>query len=388
MLKKLRGQVEQAERDGAREREKLAREVEAERNALHAEFDAEHAALKRERRRLTQGAERQRQQITEDREAAEERKRLRERTEQLEEELREKDKRWTRTVDRLQRQVCDLTRKNQELEEEVKRSGLQVQQAQFGPVRSASATTSARGRRPSLGARARTPTPNRSTRTQGAGAETGPSWQAWQTQNDASRPSSGEPGLRGRPSAESLGTEHESSASRIPLAGSTAYNNASSVRGLGQRKVGSGKSASRDIPRAEEAGTEVREVRNKDGKTERLFWNGGTEIEFANGLRKMMHPDGKTQVLFQNGDEKEIRPDGVIVYHYAATKAVQTTLPDGVELYQFQDGQFERHHPDGSTEIHFPNGTTKRIQSDGSEEVTFSDGTVRRTPCTSHIASE
>jgi len=370
-LKKLQGQVEQSERDLAREREKLHKEVEAERQAIHAEFDSEHAALKRDRRRLVQAAERQRQQLSDDREAAEEHKRMRERTEQLEEELREKDKRWTRTMERLQRQVGDLTKKNQELEEEVKRAGSQAQQSEFTqPPRS----SSARGRRPSSVARTRTPTPSSAAR-----MDVGPPSEAWQALSGTSRASSGEARSRGRPSGESLGAEHGVSASNISSAGGTEHGDVY-LANPAQRSATPGR-------HGENAGSDVRETRNKEGRTERVFGDGRSEIEFANGLKKVMHPDGRTQVFFQNGDEKEIRPDGVIVYSYFATKAVQTTLPDGCELYQFQAGQFEKHHPDGSQEIHFPNGTTKRIQSDGSEEVTFPDGTMRRTASTASIVT-
>jgi len=271
-----------------------------------------------------------------------------------EEELREKEKRWNRTVDRLQRQVCDLTRKNQELEEEVKRSGLQIQQAQFGAGRSASATASARGRRTSSVTRART-----STRSQGI-ADTA---RAWQARSLASKPSSADSRLQGRPSAESLNTENTNPASNFSHS---------------SKKTVSAHPLARDALLKEEAPTDVREVRSKDGKIEKIYWDDRSEIEFCNGLRKVQHPDGRTQVFFQNGDEKEIHTDGVVVYRYFATKAVQTTLTDGCELYEFQDGQFERHHPDGSKEIHFPNGTSKRIKPSGSEEVTFPDGTVRQ----------
>merc|ERR1712060_15412 len=71
---------------------------------------------------------------------------------------------------------------------------------------------------------------------------------------------------------------------------------------------------------------EVQEIRNLDGRVERVYVDGRREVEFSNGLRKVMWPDGQTSVLFQNGDQKEIRPDGNVVYHYCATGAVQTTL--------------------------------------------------------------
>lgn len=67
-------------------------QVEAERTALHAEFDVERAALRKERKRLAEVAERQRSQLREERENAEEKQRLTDRAEQLEEEMKEKDR--------------------------------------------------------------------------------------------------------------------------------------------------------------------------------------------------------------------------------------------------------------------------------------------------------
>mmetsp|Transcript_25336 Transcript_25336/g.69670 ORF Transcript_25336/g.69670 Transcript_25336/m.69670 type:complete len:1084 (-) Transcript_25336:277-3528(-) len=353
-LKKLQAQAEQSERDLSRERQKLWREVESERRALHAEFDAERAALRKEKRRIGQGAERQRQQLAEDREMLEERRRLQDRTEQLEEEMREKEKRWQRTVDRLQRQISDLTKKNQELQDEVRRANQQAHQAQHGvawnelPRRSASAT-SARGRRQSI-----------SKCTTKAACSL----------------------VREAPVAGGAAAFVAAAAAAVvapaPTASAQCCYPGVSKDGTPTAAVGSTASdAQRSLPTQE-----VQEVRNLDGRTERIFVDGRREVEFANGLRKIMWPDGHSSVLFQNGDKKEIHPDGVIVYHYSATGAVQTTLPDGSDLYHFSDGQFEQHNPDGSKEIRFPNGTSKRVFPDGSEEVCFVDGTVRRTPST------
>ncbi|CAK9024151.1 unnamed protein product [Durusdinium trenchii] len=58
----LQAHAKQAERDLAREREKLWKEVEAERTSLHAEFDVERAAMRKERRRLAENADRQRRE--------------------------------------------------------------------------------------------------------------------------------------------------------------------------------------------------------------------------------------------------------------------------------------------------------------------------------------
>ncbi|CAK9024183.1 unnamed protein product [Durusdinium trenchii] len=310
-LKKLQAHAKQAERDLAREREKLWKEVEAERTSLHAEFDVERAAMRKERRRLAENADRQRQQLREEREAAEERQRLTEHSKQLEEEMREKEKRWQRTVDRLQRQVTELSRKNGELQEEVQRLNQQAAQTQqaswLKEVAAVKRGISARRRTSSLGP---------------AVAAAGPA---------ASTP--------GRASA----TGREVIEASAPCA-------ADIERPSKQMPVSEArKSFDEKTDKAPQ--NEVRETRNLDGRVERIFVDGRREVEFSNGLKKIMWPDGQTSVLFQNGDLKEIRPDGVVVYHYRATGAVQTTLNDGTELYQFSDGQTECHSLDGSKEI-------------------------------------
>lgn len=375
-LKRQQAKAAQAERDVMRERHKLLQEVESERQALHAEFDAERTAIKKERRRLGQGAERQRQQLAEDREMLEERRRLQERSEQLEEELREKDRRWQRTVDRLQRQITDLTKKNQELQEEVRRANWEAQQRSAAtpaePLRrssSVASTASARGRRSSTPKMTAATTPPSATPSVGG---TLGSWRGSLGPNKAGtqRPSSAvrtSKSPRSVLAACGLGVPDGSEGAEAPAANKQA--------GLEDGRSATSSPVAADAPNAG-----LREVRNADGRIERVYADGRREVEFANGLRKVMWTDGHSSVLFQNGDQKEIHADGTIVYHYSATGAVQTTLPDGSDLFHFSDGQFEQHNPDGSKEIKFPNGTTKHVLADGSEEVCFVDGTIRRTP--------
>ncbi|CAJ1372814.1 unnamed protein product [Effrenium voratum] len=345
-LKKLQASARNAERDIAREREKLWKEVEAERTALHAEFDVERAALRKERRRLAEAADRQRQQLKEEKEAQEERQRLQEKADQLEEEMKEKEKRWQRTVDRLQRQVTEFTKKNSELQEEVKRLNQQAAQAQqsswLKEVAAAKRGLSANRKR---------------------SGSVGPAV--------TNTVSSGSSNAAGR-------MESVASAASAPIGGASGTSGApppsTALRGTETARP----RAASATPKVS-ATEEVRETRRLDGRVERIFGDGRREVEFSNGLKKVMWPDGQTSVMFQNGDLKEIREDGVVVYHYRATGAVQTTLTDGTELYQFNDGQTERHCLDGSKEIRFPNGTTKKIFDDGSEEVCFADGTMKRT---------
>jgi centromere protein J len=85
-------------------------------------------------------------------------------------------------------------------------------------------------------------------------------------------------------------------------------------------------------------------------------------------------------VIFPNGDRKECLADGTVVYHYESTKATQTTFPNGLELFKFNNGQVEKHYPDGVKEITFTNGTQKTIYGDGSEEMRYADGSVVRKP--------
>lgn len=128
----------------------------------------------------------------------------------------------------------------------------------------------------------------------------------------------------------------------------------------------------KEIPETIQAPRIERDKRKpSDGRVERVHPDGSREIEFPNGLKKILHSDGSCLVQFANGDTKECKKDGSVVYRYAGTKATQTTLPSGVELFDFASGQSETHYPDGSKEIRFPNGTTKRIAADGTENVSF-----------------
>lgn len=257
-LKKLQAHAKQAERDIAREREKLWKEVEAERTALHAEFDVERAALRKERKRLAEVAERQRQQLREEREVVEERQRLSDKAEQLEEEMREKEKRWQRTVDRLQRQVTEFTRKNAELQDEVQRLNQQAAQTQqaswLKEVAAAKKGISARTRR--------------------AGS-LGPT-----------SPSSGPPSGPG-PS----GPGHSTSARQ--LAGRDSRADAAPVSTpVENEKRSSSVTPKSQLPVAQVAAapngeTDVRETRKLDGRIERIFADGRREVEFSNGLKKV-----------------------------------------------------------------------------------------------------
>ena len=102
------------------------------------------------------------------------------------------------------------------------------------------------------------------------------------------------------------------------------------------------------------------------------------EVVFKRGGKKVIYPDGRTTVYFKNEDVKDVYPDGKVVYHFSQTDTIQTTFPDGLQIFQFSNGQLEKHFPDKHKEINFPDGTVKKIASSGEEETIFPDGTVQR----------
>lgn len=79
------------------------------------------------------------------------------------------------------------------------------------------------------------------------------------------------------------------------------------------------------------------------------------------------------------GDIKRISSDAkVVVYLYYDARTRHTTYGDGVEIYEFPNGQVERHFPDGRKEIDFPDKTRKFIHNNGDQESIFSDGVIVR----------
>lgn len=92
--------------------------------------------------------------------------------------------------------------------------------------------------------------------------------------------------------------------------------------------------------------------------------------------------DPFTQVIvykFQNGDQKDLHPDGKVVYRYAKSKTVHTILPCGDKEIKFANGQVETHRRNGDIEVIYPDGTVRRIFASGEEERHTVDGIVART---------
>ena len=105
-----------------------------------------------------------------------------------------------------------------------------------------------------------------------------------------------------------------------------------------------------------------------DGKVERTYGSGRCEVLYSNGTRKEVLPNGVQTVLFANGDIKQTSPDGAVVYFYASAQTTHISQPDGTQLYQFPNGQLERHLTNGYKEIRFADGASKVILPSGEVE--------------------
>ena len=75
----------------------------------------------------------------------------------------------------------------------------------------------------------------------------------------------------------------------------------------------------------------------------------------------------------------QIIPDQKSIYYYNDAKTIQTTYPDGLQVFKFSNGQIEKHFIDGSKQITFPDGSLRYILNDGYEETYFVDGSVQST---------
>ena len=78
----------------------------------------------------------------------------------------------------------------------------------------------------------------------------------------------------------------------------------------------------------------------EDGKRERRFKSGRRQLWFRNGTEKEIGNDGSATVRFANGDIKKTHSDtGLVVYFYASANTTHTTYGNGVEIFEFPNGQ-------------------------------------------------
>lgn len=114
------------------------------------------------------------------------------------------------------------------------------------------------------------------------------------------------------------------------------------------------------------------------GRIEEVLSDGSRCIHYRNGTIKIIDPQGTTTVQFLNGDTKRSDARGVVVYFYKQAATTHTTHPDGMEVYEFPNGQVEKHYPDCRKEVIFPDHTRKVIAPDGTQDSYYPDGVVLR----------
>ncbi|KAH9489871.1 hypothetical protein Btru_051797 [Bulinus truncatus] len=123
--------------------------------------------------------------------------------------------------------------------------------------------------------------------------------------------------------------------------------------------------------------TSFKESRHPGGKVEKTFKTGTKEIYFPNGTIKEISTDGQTIICrLAKGDVRETFPDHRVVYIFAEAEILQTTFPDGLETYEFKNGQTVKRYPDGTVEIIFPSKDVIYIFPNGGQEVILTNGTV------------
>ncbi|KAG7204675.1 hypothetical protein KM043_005090 [Ampulex compressa] len=115
----------------------------------------------------------------------------------------------------------------------------------------------------------------------------------------------------------------------------------------------------------------VKHIRHSDGHVEYWYPNGN--------IKKIFPEEGITKMIYYNGDVRETEKGGKIKYFYASTRTWHTTMPDGLEILEFPDGQIERRSCNGTVEVSFPDGSVRILESDGSEKWALQDGTFVET---------
>ena len=118
----------------------------------------------------------------------------------------------------------------------------------------------------------------------------------------------------------------------------------------------------------------INSAKTEDGKKINFYDKNKKEIIFKSGVKKEIYYDGYQIIYFTNGDIKQIYPEkSKQVYYFNESKITQTTIPDKIQVFKFENGQIEKHYINGIKEIIYPNGNIKRIDKDGKEQNFYKD---------------
>ena len=86
-------------------------------------------------------------------------------------------------------------------------------------------------------------------------------------------------------------------------------------------------------------------AKTEDGKKINFYDKNKKEIIFQSGVRKEIYYDGYQIIYFTNGDIKQIFPDKKKqVYFFNESKIIQTTIPDKIQVFKFQNEQNKKHY--------------------------------------------
>ena len=124
-------------------------------------------------------------------------------------------------------------------------------------------------------------------------------------------------------------------------------------------------------------GTILKEEPKADGRKLVRYKNGMTATRFRNGTIKMKHKD-VIYVFYENGDKAIEFTDGARGYWYKETDTIELSLPDKTVMYQFSNGQIERHFTNGDKAIQYPNGQFKIMHPNGDYEVHHPSGKTEK----------
>ena len=124
-------------------------------------------------------------------------------------------------------------------------------------------------------------------------------------------------------------------------------------------------------------GAILKEDKKEDGRKLVKFKNGMSGTRFKNGTIKMKNGD-LIYVFYENGDKAIEFNDRARGYWYKETDTIELSLPDQTMMYQFSNGQIERHFPNGDKAVQYPNGQFKILHSNGDYEVHHPSGKTEK----------
>lgn len=109
---------------------------------------------------------------------------------------------------------------------------------------------------------------------------------------------------------------------------------------ISNHKTPTEKGNSKPVKLEEEINATSYKDKSENGRIEESLPDGSRIVKYRNGTIKEIDIHGKALVRFTNGDTKLTDPKtGTVVYYYSDAETTHTSFADGLELYQFPNGQ-------------------------------------------------